>query len=333
MFTKPTTFSTAFVLVSFLIVALFKTIIFSLIDKEPYFLSATLHLPGIYFLDLALYSLYSLPLSRHLRKYQTAVFVTAMPLQTAIALLFFGYFLESRNFMDWFMFEDMDYEMMQSFSVAFRKQLLMLAAAFSTLIALKICIAFVIYRVFKKQSTKRYLPVQVGDVESSSEEEDDKSQASGTSSSSDGYRVIHYFSFRNVLLLSALSYFVVIPPFSEIARVSENFLISPVLTHVFRTVNTIFKDKDDEKAVLEDIRVDYSTGNSYPNTEEARLENVVILHMESLRSDILDFKTTGHLAKLLLDKDHIDNFDTTFSPFLNKLKHQSYFFPQARTAA
>ncbi|KAI9346506.1 alkaline-phosphatase-like protein [Obelidium mucronatum] len=325
---KPTSFSVAFAIVSFAVILLFKSIMFFHSPKETYFLYATFHLPGIFFLDLVVFTLCTMHLSRTMRRCRSVLLITFLPLQTLVATMFFGYFMETRNFMDWFMFEDMNAEMLHSYSIAFRSQLASLATAFSTLIGMQICVAFVTYRTYKAYSTKRYLPVKAGDLsETSSEEEDDAESRVPSPTAT------RFVSFKMILLLSMLSYVFVIPPFSEMARLSENYLLSPPLTHLFRAVYKTFKVNEELEEDMQDIRVDYSTGDAYPASAEAKIEHVVILHMESLRSDMLDFKPDGHLSKLLLNKYHVEHFDSSFSPFLNKLKHKSYFFPQARTSA
>ncbi|KAJ3066002.1 hypothetical protein HDU98_010669 [Podochytrium sp. JEL0797] len=313
----PTSFSSAFILVSFTAILTLKCIMFILVDKQSYFLRAVFHLPGLFFLDLSTLALLLYPLPIRLRKFRTGVVSLILPLQTFISLMFFGYFLETNNFIDWFMFSDMDWEMFQSYSKAFRAQLLTLSFTLVGVLSLQAVIAYYLYCHFKKPCSKSYLPISYEEVEMSSSEEEERTPTAPI-------RV----SFKSLLLLTATSFFLVIPAHSELSRLSENYLMSPSLAHLSKSISDALTPPQPEDTVPIKTPVNY-TGPVFSDP----LKNVVILHIESLRSDILDFHPTHHLSTLLLNKSHIPTFDTTFAPFLNTLKHSSLFYPHTQTAA
>ncbi|KAJ3059292.1 hypothetical protein HDU98_004712, partial [Podochytrium sp. JEL0797] len=249
--------------------------------------------------------------------------------------MFLCYFLETGNFADWFAMQDMDLQMLQQYAEAFQKQLLVVVSMFVSLLAVQLVGALYISRRRggRRGSGAGYLKVgkNVDDSESGVVEVEEYVQAKAKG------RVWWSGRWFKMCALAGVCYcFIGIRSGTGMARLSENFLVSPPLTFVWRDVRSLFREDYSQSGASDLKALDFQYNVTvYPATDEAKLENVVVMFRESLRADMLDFNATHdtHLASLLLNKSHIAEFDSIFSPFLNRLKHKSLFFPRTRTAS
>ncbi|KAJ3075510.1 hypothetical protein HDU98_007883 [Podochytrium sp. JEL0797] len=323
----------AFAFVSFGLVAVLKCIIFTVMFKQPYFLWGIPQFPGLFFLDLLVYRILTILLQSNLVVWHILILGILLPIQSWIASMFLCYYFETGNFADWFAMQGMDLETLHQFAEAFRKQLFWVIVMCVGLVAFQVVGALIFTtrrgpRRGERGWNYQSIDKKVDDAESGLSGDECERTAAKSSAWRSGWW------FKLFVVAAVCNCF--IESGTGIARLSENFLVSPALTFLWRDVQGLF-----EEDFLAGGRVPRQTHNFrynttvYPSTAEAKLENVVVIFRESLRADILDFNATldSHLASVLLNKSHVVDFDTTFSPFLNRLKNKSLFFPSTQSAS
>ncbi|KAI9346462.1 alkaline-phosphatase-like protein [Obelidium mucronatum] len=259
-----------------------------------------------------------------------------MPLQTLIASASFGYFVKTKNYLDWFVFEDLNWDRMQSYAQSFKAELFAITLIFVILIVLKFYGAYLLYcrsRLHQHQH-HHYLPVKGEESPFSSELEEDKP----LSDKIPGRNLLGWKAEPRMKLLIAwyllqmtISYVSVIKKGTEMARLSENFLISPPLTFAFRAVKNWNKPVYHSAQGNNDEDVDFGQAQSL--YQGPKFDNVVMVFLESMRSDILDFGTDSYLSQILLNQEHVTNFDSHVAPFLNAIKTKSLHVTNTRTTA
>ncbi|KAI9346461.1 alkaline-phosphatase-like protein [Obelidium mucronatum] len=290
-------------------------------NKSSYFMYGLCHFPGLFFLDAVVANF--LIVARTRRRRSLAIFLL-MPLQTLIASTTFGYFVKTKNYLDWFVFEDLNWDRMQSYAQVFKHELMLVAVIFSTLLALKFYGAYQLHT--RSLLHHQYLPVKV--------EESPPPSYFATADLSNNFKPKQTIRKRMFLIWCtcqfAFSYFLVIKKGTEMARLSENFLISPPLTFAFRAVRNWNKQAHHHQVPHTQ---DENSGQDRFMYQGPKLDNVVILFMESMRADVFDFGPDSYLSQILLDPEHVQNFDSHVAPFINALKKRSLQVGNTRTTA
>ncbi|KAJ3012863.1 UNVERIFIED_CONTAM: hypothetical protein HDU68_000988, partial [Siphonaria sp. JEL0065] len=322
---QPVSFTTALVLMSFTGIATMKSVMFFQTDKSEYRMYGLFHFPGIFFLDAIVCG--CLMVRQRARIRRSAITVVALVIQTLIASIAFGYFLKTKNHMDWFVFEDLDLDRAITYARSFKGELLFIGILFALFLVIQGYAAFWLFKKSHSHSpTPRrfdsYLPIKFDESPGSSEIEEDKPLLPKVPRKK---IFLVWYSFQLLF-----SYVFVIKRGTDMARLSENYLISPPLTYALRSYKnwrkpvpsatysaSTFDDEDQAKSLY----------------AGPKLDNVVILFLESMRSDIIDFTPDSFLAQLLLNPDHVQNFDKHIFPIVNKLKKRSLHVPNARTSA
>lgn len=325
---SSTSFTLPYIFVSFALVLIVKSILFLILWTS---ISDLFSLPGIFFIDVtvmlifAFLSYFGISRIHNSKAYKLAssIILIAMSWQSLVAVLCFVYFVSTRNFVDWFAMGNMmtqDFKTFSNYVKTFGSWIIVIFAVFAALIVLKVKIAKRLQEYLEGYSV--YLPLRDTKLENES------------SSPRIGNRKI--LTFCSAFLLSFVSYEAFVTR-EEHVRLSENYLVSLPWAYTERAVRRHFRNDQSSKRVWKLQQSNSTLSSSEIKAKLPPIKNVVLILMESLRSDILDFDPNTvhgkHLASMLSDPKYVSNFDDYFSPFLNKLKHKSMFFPAARTAA
>ncbi|KAJ3130899.1 hypothetical protein HK100_007242 [Physocladia obscura] len=331
-------------------------------EKSSYIMYGLLHVPGLFLLDTVVAFLLIAPASSIfvrrrtiLRLAHTVAVLVLIPFQTVVSAIAFAYFLESNSFIDWFVFEDVNLARFVANATVFKTKIMAVLFISSIFVAANVVVAWLLWRRNRRMhkdyaavlpaSAASSTPNTIADEglpESLSEFSSDDEGTESTPQRSRKTTAAGVKKWRVIItawfsILASLSYFLVIQEHSGMARLSENFLISPPLTFLYRAIRREKSRKPTRNIPLEAL----SRPIFSPQPPPAKItlytgpifKNVVLLVLESLRADILDYKpTNSHLARII-GEPSVADFETTISPTLNALKHKSLFFPRVNSAS
>ncbi|KAJ3105346.1 hypothetical protein HK100_003908 [Physocladia obscura] len=116
----------------------------------------------------------------------------------------------------------------------------------------------------------------------------------------------------------------------SLAKLFENYLVSPPFAYGMRSISRRVKANtiDDQapldfNAFAKNFSADRDGTRSY---DGPIFENVIILSLECLRADVINFNAQKSVfAKLLSNRSNIDEFDSIISPFINNAFVQGVF--------